>query len=77
MPASPNFTNAVNQSDKREKDEIIEEEKPTATNINNLKNVWKSYDITAGAEASQLPTGRLPADSNVLSSQQSPPSQYS
>ena len=74
MPVSPNFANTINQSNKREKEEIIEEEKPTPTNINNLKSVWKSYDITSGAESSQLPTGRLPADSNVLSSQQSPPS---
>ena len=66
MPASPNFANTNNQNDKREKIEIIEEQKPTATNINNLKNVWKSYDIITGAEASQLPTGRLPADSKVL-----------
>lgn len=74
MPPSPNFANTMKKSDKRDKDEIVEEEKPTITNIDNLKNVWKSYDITTGAETSQLPTGRLPADSNVLSSQQSPPS---
>ena len=75
-PSSPNFPKLINMSDQKNKSsQIILEERPTPTNVTNMKNIWKSYDIAVTGQANPPPTGRLPPTSNVLVSSPSPPSQ--
>ena len=76
MPSSPSFPKHINVSNQKNRLDIIEEERPTPTNVSNMKNIWKSYDIAANPKVLP-PTGRLPPNSNVLVSQASPGSQYS
>ena len=76
--SSPSFPKLINMSDQKNKSsQIILEERPTPTNVSNMKNIWKSYDIAVTGQANPPPTRRLPPNSNLLVSSPSPPSQIS